>query len=63
MRVSKVVSLCEATWQLAKEKENFSEWVRAQLLATDETRIQEEKDAHAFKKEHGRFPLWYGGEE
>ncbi len=59
----KVITLCEATWKLAMEKENFSEWVRAQLLATDEVTIQEVKDAHAFKEEHGRFPLWFGGEE
>jgi len=26
------ISLCDATFKLAKEKENFSEWVRQQLL-------------------------------
>jgi len=26
------VSLCSTTWELAKEKANFSEWVRMKLL-------------------------------
>jgi len=28
----KMISLCPATFKLAKDKENFSEWVRQQLL-------------------------------
>ena len=55
----KVITLCEATWKLAMEKENFSEWVRAQLLATDEKRIEKDTVAFQYWKENGVWPEWY----
>mgnify|MGYP003641588645 FL=1 len=44
---TKVITLCDETWKMAQEKPNFSEWVRAQLLASDEKEI--EKGKKAFK--------------
>ncbi len=55
----KVVTLCDKTWQLAQEKPNFSEWVRAMLLETDEQMIEDRKAALEFKQQHGRFPKWW----
>jgi len=55
----KVVSLCDETWALAMEKENFSEWVRAQLLATDEKRIEQDAKAIKIWKKTGEWPEWY----
>lgn len=34
------ISLCDVTFKLAKEKENFSEWVRHQLLSNELMRQQ-----------------------
>lgn len=58
MRV-KNVSLCSVTWELAMAKPNFSEWVRAQLLATDEKEIEMGKKAFAIFQETGKWPEWY----
>ena len=55
----KVVSLCDETWKLAMEKDNFSEWVRSQLLATDESRIEQDAKAIAIWKSTGEWPEWY----
>ena len=33
-----MISLCSETLKLAENKNNFSEWVRSQLLKTDETK-------------------------
>tara|TARA_R110000737_G_scaffold101530_1_gene135205 strand:+ start:101 stop:280 length:180 start_codon:yes stop_codon:yes gene_type:complete len=55
----KVITLCDATWKLAKEKENFSEWVRAQLLATDEDKIEKDRVAFLYWKKNGVWPEWY----
>ena len=57
---TKVITLCDETWRMAKQMPNFSRWVRAQLLANDEHQIEERKAAIAFKEEHGRFPKWWG---
>jgi len=55
----KMITLCEETWALAQAIPNFSEWVRARLLETDERR--KEMDDVAFKqwKETGKWPEWY----
>jgi hypothetical protein len=42
--------LCEETWALSGEMENFSEWVRARLLANDERTID------AFAEKLARVP-------
>ena len=55
----KVVSLCDETWALAMEKDNFSEWVRSQLLAADEKRIEVDAKAIAIWKKTGEWPEWY----
>lgn len=56
---TKVITLCDATWHLAKEKPNFSAWVRAMLLQNDEERLEERRAALEFREEHGRFPKWW----
>ena len=33
-----MISLCSETLKLAENKNNFSEWVRSQLLKSDETK-------------------------
>ena len=54
-----MITLCDETWKLAQAMPNFSEWVRYQLLASDERR--KELDDKAFKiwKETGDWPEWY----
>jgi len=56
---TKVITLCDKTWQMAQEKPNFSEWVRAQLLANDEKRKEMDDVAYAHFKKHGTWPEWY----
>lgn len=55
----KMITLCDETYALAQAMPNFSEWVRYQLLASDERR--KELDGKAFKiwKETGEWPEWY----
>jgi len=55
----KVITLCDETWKMAQEKPNFSEWVRAQLLANDERRKEQDRIAQAYWKKHGTWPEWY----
>jgi len=57
----KAVTLCDATWAMAQEKENFSEWVRSILLEQDEETQVEKKAAEKFFVEHGRYPRWWSG--
>lgn len=38
MRHQKMISLCSETLKLAENKPNFSQWVRSQLLKSDETK-------------------------
>jgi hypothetical protein len=40
VRIRRSVMLCEKTWTMSGEMENFSEWVRARLLANDEHEIE-----------------------
>jgi len=54
-----VISLCDETWQLAADMDNFSMWVRSQLLMLDENRLKMAKAADAYLKEHGAYPEWY----
>jgi len=56
---TKVISLCDETWQLAADMENFSMWVRSQLLMLDEGRLKMAKAADAYLKQHGSYPEWY----
>ena len=56
---TKVITLCDKTWALAKEKKNFSEWVRAQLLASDEVEIDKGNKAFKIFQETGKWPEWY----
>lgn len=55
----KAVTLCDATWKLAMEKENFSEWVRSQLLASDEKETAKRNKAVEIWKKTGVWPEWY----
>lgn len=59
MRVSKTISLCAETAELAARLPNFSEWVRARLLETDEKRKEQDDVAFKYWKEHGVWPEWY----
>jgi len=54
-----VISLCDETWQLAADMDNFSMWVRSQLLMLDENRLKMAKAADAYLKQHGTYPEWY----
>lgn len=56
---TKVISLCDETWQLACDMENFSMWVRSQLLMLDEGRLKMAKAADAYLKQHGTYPEWW----
>lgn len=56
---TKVITLCEETWALAMKKPNFSEWVRSQLLASDEKRIEQDLKATEIWKKTGEWPEWY----
>tara|TARA_R110000751_G_scaffold197448_2_gene302557 strand:+ start:63 stop:242 length:180 start_codon:yes stop_codon:yes gene_type:complete len=55
----KMVTLCDETWTMAMKKPNFSEWVRAMLLADDERRKEMDDVAFAHWKDHGTWPEWY----
>ena len=56
---TKVITLCEETWIMASNKLNFSEWVRAQLLAEDERRREQDRKADEIFKATGQWPEWY----
>ena len=59
MKITKVVSLDEKTWAIASKMDNFSAWVRGQLLATDENELALAKKADAHFKKTGTWPEWY----
>ncbi|GAG62968.1 unnamed protein product [marine sediment metagenome] len=59
MKVTKVISLCEKTYAIAQSMDNFSAWVRGQLLATDEKEIELAKKADEHFKKTGTWPEWY----
>ena len=56
---NKMITLCDETFALAKLIPNFSEWVRARLLETDERRKEQDDKAFKIWKETGNWPEWY----
>ena len=55
----KLINLCAKTAELASKKENFSEWVRAMLLAEVEEDEIERQAALEFREKNGRWPRWW----
>lgn len=56
---NKMITLCDETWALAQNIPNFSEWVRAKLLETDEKRREMDDVAFKIWRETGAWPEWY----